>query len=275
MVNKVMRTLLYPQPLRVLLLQRMLRRLPILNYKTRLDFDLLPRAHYAYCMYCASLEARSLGYDIISVLEFGVGAGHGLLDAEYHKHWIEKVLGIKIKIYGFDLGTGLPRPLDHRDMPYIWQEGFYKMDIEALRKRMRYSELVIGEVAETTKSFFTDHQPAPIGAVFFDLDYYSSTKAALSIFDATRTTRLPRVFSYFDDIIGLEHEVFHQFGGEFLAIQEFNAEHEQIKISPEQGLAHKRKIPARWNDQIFVIHDFDDPNYSKYAYPASRKIKKL
>ena len=58
MVNKVMRTLLYPQPLRVLLLQRMLRRLPILNYKTRLDFDLLPRAHYAYCMYCASLEAR-------------------------------------------------------------------------------------------------------------------------------------------------------------------------------------------------------------------------
>ena len=67
----------------------------------------------------------------------------------------------------------------------------------------------------------------------------------------------------------------HQFGGELLAIQEFNSEHEQIKISPEQVLAHKRKVPAPWNDQIFVIHDFDHPDYSKYAYPASRKKKKL
>ena len=275
MANKLLRAMLYPRPIRVYLLQRLLRRLPILNYKTRLDFDLLPRPHYGYCMYYAGLQARSLSYDSISVLEFGVGAGHGLLAAEYHKLWIEKSLGIKINIYGFDLGAGLPPPSDHRDMPYFWQEGFYKMDIKALRERMRYSELIIGDVAETTKSFFTDHQPAPIGAVYFDLDYYSSTKSALSIFDAASTTRLPRVFSYFDDIIGLEHEVLHQFGGELLAIQEFNIEHGQIMISPEQGLPHKRKVPAPWNDQIFVIHDFDHPDYNKYAYPESRKKQKL
>jgi hypothetical protein len=73
--RKMMRFLLNPQPLRVLLLQRLMRHLPILDYPTRLDFDLVPRAHYGYCIYHAALQALALGYPAISVLEFGVAAG--------------------------------------------------------------------------------------------------------------------------------------------------------------------------------------------------------
>lgn len=273
--QKFMRLLLYPQPLRVFLLQRLLRHLPILDYKTRLDFDLVPRPHYGYCIYHAALQARTLGYPAISVLEFGVGAGHSLLDAEYHKTRIEKSLGIKIETYGFDLGEGLPSPADYRDMPYFWQKGFYKMDVDALNRRIKSSKLILGDVGETVKTFFSEHQPAPVGAISFDLDYYSSTKMALQVFEAAQETRLPRVYSYFDDIIGLEHEVLHEFGGELLAIQEFNDEHSRIKIAPEHGLAHKRKVPAQWNDQIYVIHDFEHPDYNTYTYPTAYKGKAL
>lgn len=280
LMNKLLRTLTYPIPLRVLILTRLFqsrvfRNLPLFDYKTRLDFDFLARPHYGYCMYRAALQARELGYKTISVIEFGVGAGNGLLDAEYHKLCIGKLFDIELKLYGFDLGEGLPPPLDYRDMPHFWAEGQYQMDVEALKERMRHSELIIGDVRETAKSFIKDHQPPPLGAIFFDLDYYSSTKAAFSVLNATSQTRLPRIFSYFDDIIGLEFEEFHPFGGELLAINEFNEDHERIKIAREEGLARKRKIPASWNDQIFVIHDFDHPDYCKYTYPISRVSRKL
>jgi len=40
----------------------------------------------------------------------------------------------------------------------------------------------------------------PVGFVAFDLDYYSSTKSALSIFEGSAATHLPRVHCYFDDV---------------------------------------------------------------------------
>ena len=49
----------------------------------------------------------------------------------------------------------------------------------------------------------------PVGFVAFDLDYYSSTVAALKIFDGPHETHLPRVHCYFDDLAGqqpLVHE---------------------------------------------------------------------
>lgn len=77
-------------------------------WKQYYDMEKLPRMHYAYCMYMAALEASTLGYKSIGVLEFGVAGGNGLLNCEFHARALSRLFGIDIEIYGFDLGSGLP-----------------------------------------------------------------------------------------------------------------------------------------------------------------------
>ena len=67
-----------------------------------------------------------------------------------------------------------PSPRDFRDVPYLWQTGFYPIDETKLRARLEGSQLVMGDVADTAKTFFDHYNPAPIGAAFFDLDFHSS-----------------------------------------------------------------------------------------------------
>ena len=76
--------------------------------------------------------AKKLGYRQISILEFGVAGGNGLIYPEYITQKISKLLAIDIDIYGFDTGNGLTEPSDYRDLPYIWEKGFYKMDVPKL-----------------------------------------------------------------------------------------------------------------------------------------------
>jgi hypothetical protein len=217
----------------------------------------------------AAALANALGIPRISVIEFGVGTGGGLLAAEAHKKEIERSAGIGIDLFGFDLGSGLPAPVDYRDHPYHWQQGFFEMDVGGLRRKLKSAELVIGDVAQTIPTFFETHAPSPIGAIFVDLDYYSSTSQALKLLDGDSVFFLPRIMMYFDDMIGPEMEIFHEFGGELLAIKEFNEGHADRKIAKHNGLWHKRRIPAKWNDQIFVFHDFTHDRYSDYVFPAS------
>src|SRR5262245_56689938 len=75
-----------------------------------------------------------------------------------------------------------------------------------------------------------------------DLDFYSSTKAALGLFEADEKYILPRVFNYFDDIVGSEIELYNDFTGERLAINEFNAAHAQMKLCPAYHLLCERAV---------------------------------
>lgn len=95
----------------------------------------------------------------------------------------------------------MPSPEGFRDLPYVWDQGFYKMDAESLRSRLKIAELVLGPVAETIPSFVQRGGVPPIGFVAFDLDYYSSTKRAFGLFEGSAETRLPRMYCYFDDIM--------------------------------------------------------------------------
>src|SRR3546814_10689466 len=90
---------------------------------------------------------------------------------------------------------------DYRDLPYIWQESQFRMDRAKLEARLSRAKLVIGDVAQTCSRFFEEHRPAPLGAILFDLDYYSSTRYAFAILDGPPETRLPRIFCYFDDLL--------------------------------------------------------------------------
>ena len=144
---------------------------------------------------------------------------------------------------------------------------------DALRARLTTARLVLGDVRQTIPEFVAAGDFAPIGMISFDLDYYSSTAHAFALLDVSPELRLPRVLCYFDDVIGDDWEMHSPYVGELAAIEEYNAGHETSKIAPINGLAHKRKIPAAWNDQIFVSHDFAHPLYDKHIHPSKWELQ--
>jgi hypothetical protein len=261
--------LLDPAPMRRVT-RKMMKCFDLGSYVSRLNLGVVDRPPYGYCLYHGALLAKILGYSGISVLEFGVSGGRGLLNLEYHAEQIQKVVPIDIEVYGFDTGEGLPEPVDYRDLPYVWRKGYHKMDIPKLKKRLKKAKLVLGDVRNTTKTFLEEYNPHPIGAIMFDLDFYSSTVAALQIFDGDEQCFLPRIFCYFDDVSGSELECYNDYTGARLAINEFNKEHEKKKLSQAYHLIIQ-KSPDEWHHKIWVYHDFE---HSKYNNLMSKKIRK-
>jgi len=251
-----------------LVARAIVKRSPSASFEDRLAWDALDRPHYAYGTYWAARQARALGMRAMSVLELGVAGGNGLVCLEEVADIVGRILDIDIAVVGFDAASGMPEPVDHRDMPYLWQPGFFPMDIEKLRRRLRRARLVLGDVATTIPAFVEEGGIAPIGFVAFDLDYYSSTLDAFALFDSPPALRLPRVLCYFDDVVGDDWELHGPHTGELLAIDDFNRGHETLKIDPVNGLRHKRRVPAPWNDQIFVAHDFSHPQYDVHIHPS-------
>lgn len=239
----------------------------VASFDSKLEYDLFPRPHYAYTLTSAARLAAALNQPKISVLEFGVAGGRGLLELENLCPEIEKVFGVEIEVWGFDTGEGLPKPEDYRDLPYIWQQGFYKMDQSALESKLSRSKLVLGNVRETVPSFFENHSPAPLGAVFMDLDFWSSTRDALAIFGGETSSMLPRVFCYFDDVLSADGGgILCEEVGQLRAIRDYNMQSDYRKLHKIEGLTHTRKIKAPWNSQIYVHHCFDHPEYDTYIH---------
>jgi hypothetical protein len=240
--------------------RRLWRRFPIGSVHVKTRFDIWDRPAYAYGVHSAARLAKELGINRIAAIEFGVAYGTGLVALEHVCAEIAAELDMSITVYGFDSGNGNPKPVDYRDLPYIWDEGFYAMDEPALRARLKDAKLILGDVAHTVNDFIRT-VPEPIGFVSFDLDYYSSTMDAFHIFEGPAATRLPRVFCYFDDIVWPERACYNEFTGEYLAIREFNEHHPHQKISKIPHLHRMRRYPADWNEQLYVFHDFEHPAY--------------
>lgn len=235
------------------------------SFRERLEVDQLPRMQYAYPLYHAALQAKRLGISRITAIEFGVFTGHGLRDLEYLAGEVEReVGGIDIDIVGFDSGQGMPAPVDYRDMAYVWQKGFFCIDLPAVKSQLHRSEIVIGDVGDTVHEF-VKRGPAPIGFISFDLDYYSSTMKAFELLDYPTELFLPRVMSYFDDVAGDDFELHCEYTGELLAIREYNESHASKKVCPIHLLRNKRRFPAGWNEHIYVVHHFDHPLYDRYV----------
>jgi hypothetical protein len=251
------------EPLRVVLARKLARSVRQPTYAERLAVGAVDRPHYAYCIYQAAKLARLLNYPKVSVIEFGCGGGNGLVNAEMHIAEIRKMIPVEIELYGFDTGAGLPPPQDYRDMPHYFRPGQYQMDRQALESRLSHAKLVIGNVKDTCRTFFDDYKPAPIGAMLHDLDFYSATRDALTLLDADPAHFLPRVFNYFDDIIGDDIWLCNDFTGERLAINEFNEQHASQKFSKCYYLPFQ--FPNLWwPNQIFVYHDFRHPRYNDF-----------
>lgn len=266
-VSKLFNT---PSPLREVT-RVILRNYSIGSYRFRYEIGALHRPQYAYLIYQVARLAKRLGEPRVSVLEFGVAGGDGLLRMEYHAEKIEKMFGVAIELYGFDTGAGLPAPVDYRDLPYHWKPGFFKMDLPLLKSKLKRSKLVIGNVRDSVETFASEFDPAPIGAIAFDLDFYSSTVSAFKILDLTAKYLLPRVPVYFDDVVFGDTELYNDYSGVRLAIGEFNRSHEQRKLS---SLYHLRaKVPVvHWHYYMWSFHAFDHPQYCQFVGEENQQI---
>jgi hypothetical protein len=243
------------------------RRYPFGSFDLRCDLDIFSRPNYAYGVQQAARLAQGLGLPAISALEFGVAGGRGLVALQEIATLAEAATGVRVDVYGFDLASGLPEASDYRDLAYTWRKGFFTMDVEELRRQLTRATLVLGDIHDTVPAFVEQHNPAPVGFVAIDLDYYSSTVAALKIFDLPDDRLLPRVPCYFDDIVGEDHVFQNEYVGELLAIREFNDAHANTKVLPIHGLSAKRVVPAPWNDSMYAMHRFDHKRYDEYVGP--------
>lgn len=205
--------------------------------------------------------AKSLNYKSISFIEFGVAAGNGLKVMDQLAIIIAKELDIKIEVYGFDTGKGMPAPEDHRDLPNLFMDGEYNMNFEKLQSELKQSKLNIGLLTNTLPEF-VKKDIAPIAFISFDLDYYSSTKTAFEIFNSKIENKLPRVMLYFDDIF---IRSYCEFNGPTLAINEFNNANDNRKIGKINGLRYFLPINKNWAwpEAMFLLHEFKHVDYNK------------
>lgn len=243
----LLRVIGYDKPLRVAILKFL-----TLKFKTF-------RPHYENVLLESAIEAKKIGYERISVLELGVAGGNGIICLEKYKKKIEKIINIKIDIYGFDYGEGLPQSNSKLDLPFLWSQGDYKINKEKLDKKIN-SEIIYGDIKDSFKEFLKK-DPAPISAIFFDLDYYTSTKNFLNILSESSKFLLPRVYCFFDDITNVNHYI-NEHNGVRLAIEEFNHENQNIKIGKSLSSLSDFKFSIG-SEKLFILHNFSNDKYAK------------
>jgi hypothetical protein len=237
--------------------------LPVLVFgsvRSRIYHDLLVRQQYAFGLLKAADKANALGLRCVSVLEFGVANGAGLMNICALAQKIAATTGVTFRVFGFDTGTGMPPPRDYRDHPEHYTTGDFPMqDAKQLQARLPpLAQLILGDVADTIPEFLSSLEvSSPIGFVAVDVDYYWSTVESLRVFDGAASQYLPTVTVYLDDILFEEH---NSWCGELGAVSEFNAAHQLRKIERFNHLRGLRLFKnASWIDHMFTLHVLDHP----------------
>ena len=136
------------------------------------------------------------------------------------------------------------------------------MDEDKLKKLYK-SKLIIGDIKETLPKFINNYNFPPIGIIFFDLDFYSSTKESFQIFNLNGKFRMPRIKCYFDDI----QPPSNNYNGIAKAIKEFNYNNNN-KIVKFSGSTLDYKF-GPWNEEFYEFHDFV---HEKYNHKISETI---
>jgi hypothetical protein len=241
------------------------------SFRSKVEWDLVNRNHYAYGLLNAADQALEAGLKSFTAVEFGVAAGEGLINMCSISARLEKATGVRVNIVGFDSGTRMPPPKDYRDHPEEFQAGDFPMNQDKLRSHLPPNcQVIVGPVRETVRDLLKNSvtETSPLGFVAFDLDYYSSTKEAMALLEDTNPAKylfLPVL--YFGDVVLPNY---NNWAGELLAINGFNAEHQLIKIEQYRFLRSRRMLKnARWIDQIYLLHLFDHPRLGQHREERS------
>ena len=135
--------------------------------------------------------------------------------------------------------------------------------IDALPTNAR---VILGDLAATIDEFASSlDASAPLGFATLDVDFYSSSKHALRLFDGPAQGYFPYVSVYVDDIA---MPTSNRFGGELLAIEEFNAEHELRKLDVDRALINTRVFKhAEWLSHMYKLHVLDHEERNNLTPP--------
>jgi hypothetical protein len=232
------------------------------SFRTRVKWDLVVRQHNAFSILKAADAAKGLGLKTVSLIEFGVATGAGLMNMARIAAEVTKITGVEFKLYGFDTGKGMPPARDYRDHPDMYAQGDFAMDAERLRQKLPSNvHLKLGEISNTVDEFLAQLPISePIGYVVIDVDYYYSTVDALRILKGAPEQYLPLSLVYLDDIWCERH---NSVCGELLAMNEFNRDHPMRRIERHPFLEHGRIFRrAKWLGQVYFLHVLDHPDRS-------------
>lgn len=228
------------------------------GFRERERYSLIGRANYLYGMLRAADCAKYFGKTRVTVIEFGVASGAGLLNMVELASLITAETGIAFRIVGFDTGKGLPQVQGFKDHPEIWNTGDFAMeDRDTLLRRLGgRAEIIWGDIADTIKPFTESIDPdAPVGFISVDVDIYSATKSALRCLTGNPENYTPAVSMYFDDV---SFFFANDWAGELAAIAEFNQEQTTRKIGRDRSLPGHRPVKAEgWYSAMYVCHIMD------------------
>ncbi len=243
------------------------------TFRQQEELGLLPRPHYAYGMLRAADLARYLGLKQVTVCEFGVATGNGLIAMIEHAAMLERETGVAFRIVGFDTGHGLPAVGSYEDHPELWSAGDFPMvNREELTARIKgRAELFLGDIKDTVSRFVAGLSgEAPLGFVSVDVDIYSATCSSLLCLDGPAELYLPAISMYFDDVMFF---FANRWCGELRAIDEFNRDRDMRKIDYDRGLLHRTvNTPSLWHSRMYVAHILD---HELRSHPADRQSMNL
>lgn len=228
------------------------------SVKTRIQYDCILRQPYAFCILEAAELAKKYGIPKITLVEFGVANGAGLLNICLIADMVSKETGVEFAIFGFDSGEGMPPARDYRDHPEKYFTGDFPVVDRAklLESLPPNAEIIFGDIKSALKTF-QQKLTAPLAFVAVDVDYYWSTKESLDVFLFAADKYLPMVYVYFDDVQDIDD---NEFCGELCAIKEFNQDgaHALRRLAPANFLNELRIFKrAIWHKQIYLAHIFD------------------
>jgi hypothetical protein len=244
------------------------------SYRDRVDWDLVVRPHHAFGVLKAADTARTCGLSEVVLAEFGVASGAGLMNLAAIASAVTAETGVSFHIHGFDTGSGMPSARDYRDHPDLYQEGDFGMDVEGLASVLPPNvQLHLGPLGETVPRFLAGLGPhAPLGFVSLDVDYWSSTTAAMRVLDGPPEAYLPLLPVYVDDVTLDQH---NSACGARLAIAEFNEGHPLRPVELHPFLEHSRVFRrASWLRQMYYAHILDHRvRASVHTTPTKRYIE--
>src|SRR3989344_9167143 len=90
-IERLLKVLLNPQ----IAVKHIWRRIPVGSIELREKFDAFTRPSYAWGVINAAKLARNLGHKSVSVIEFGVAEGYGLMDMEKTAMAAEKNMALR------------------------------------------------------------------------------------------------------------------------------------------------------------------------------------
>jgi hypothetical protein len=233
------------------------------SFRKKVAYDLVIRPQHAFGLLNAADQAKLRGFSEVTVVEFGVANGAGLMNLIAVAEQVTKTTGVTIHIYGFDTGEGMPEPIDYRDHPEYYNTGDFPMNKALLEEKIKGKATIIyGPIKEKIAEFIsTISEKAPIGFIAIDVDYYSSTKDVLELFKAKARSFLPLTYVYMDDIFMPHH---NEKCGELLAVSEFNADQSLRQLSYHRFFENQRIFKnANWVKQLYYFHVLDHPYRSE------------